>query len=165
MSFHRSRIVQLWSEWCLYDVLQEAINRELEDEKVSNGSREKNWFSTGCFPCCCFLIESIRFVSFGSSWSFGYNGQDYTALRFIPFSPLLPQKTSLRSFSFYVRITRLCRPNPHVERNSAFRYRQRWLHSALLHSANTTANSNDNNNREKNLTLSWLFSLPLHLLQ
>jgi hypothetical protein len=25
--------VQLWSEWCLYDVLQEAINRELEDEK------------------------------------------------------------------------------------------------------------------------------------
>ena len=23
-----SRIVQLWSEWCLYDVLQEAINRE-----------------------------------------------------------------------------------------------------------------------------------------
>ena len=141
MSFHRSRIVQLWSEWCLYDVLQEAINRELEEEKVSNGSREKNWFSTGCFPCCCFLIESIRLSLFGAAGNFGSNGQDYTALRFIPFSPLLPQKTSLRSFSFYVRIARLCRPHPHVERGSAFRYRQRWLHFALLHSANTTANS------------------------
>ncbi|MBV4224046.1 hypothetical protein KSZ35_25660 [Bacteroides xylanisolvens] len=58
MSFHRSRIVQLWSEWCLYDVLQEAINRELEDEKVSNGSREKNWFSTGVFPAVVFLSRA-----------------------------------------------------------------------------------------------------------
>jgi hypothetical protein len=35
VSFHRSGIGQLWSEWCLYDVLQEAISWELEDEKVS----------------------------------------------------------------------------------------------------------------------------------
>ena len=35
MSFHRSEIGQLWSEWCLYDVLQELMSRELEDEKVS----------------------------------------------------------------------------------------------------------------------------------
>ena len=123
MSFYRSRIGQLWSEWCLYDVLQDLMSRELEDEKVSNGSREKNWFSTGCFPCCCFLIEGISFISLCCSRNFGSNGQDYTTLRFIPFSPLLPQKTSLRSFSFYVRIVRLCRPNPHVERNRAFRYR------------------------------------------
>ena len=125
MSFHRSGIVQLWSEWCLYDVLQDLMSRELEDEKVSNGSRGKNWFSTGCFPCCCFLIEDISFIALCCSWNFESNGQDYTytTLRFIPFSPLLPQKTSLRSFSFYVRIVRLCRPNPHVERNSAFRYR------------------------------------------
>ena len=67
VSFHRSGIAQLWTKWCLCSVLQELMSRELEDEKVSNGSREKNWFSTGCFPCCCFLIESIRFVSFGSS--------------------------------------------------------------------------------------------------
>ena len=126
MSFHRSGIGQLWTKWCLYGVLQDLMSWELEDEKVSNGSREKNWFSTGCFPCCCFLIESIRFVSLESSRNFGSDGQDYT---------------SLRSFSFYVRIARLCRPNPHVERDSAFRYRQRWLHFALLHSANTTANS------------------------
>jgi len=50
--------VQLWSEWCLYDVLQEAINRELEDEKVSNGSREKNWFSTGVFLAVVFLSRA-----------------------------------------------------------------------------------------------------------
>ena len=123
MSFHRSRIVQLWSEWCLYDVLQDLMSRELEDEKVSVTIGKRTVFSTGCFPCCCFLIESISFISLFCSWNFGSNGQDYTTLRFIPFSPLLPQKTSLRSFSFYVRIARLCRPNPHVERNSAFRYR------------------------------------------
>ena len=127
MSFHRSGIVRIWSEWCLYDVLQDLMSQELEDEKVSNGSREKNWFSTGCFPCCCFLIESINFISLCCSRNFGSNGQNYTTLRFIPFSPLLPQKTSLRLFSFYVGIWSAKPGNPHVERNSAFRYQQRWL--------------------------------------
>jgi len=35
VSFHRSRVGQLWTKWCLCGVLQEAISRELEDEKVS----------------------------------------------------------------------------------------------------------------------------------
>ncbi len=46
MSFHRSRIVQLWSEWCLYDVLQDLMNRELEDEKVSVTIGKRTVFST-----------------------------------------------------------------------------------------------------------------------
>ena len=55
VSFHRPGIVQLWSEWCLYDVLQDLMNRELEDEKVSVTIGKRTVFSTGCFPCCCFL--------------------------------------------------------------------------------------------------------------
>ncbi|WP_373106915.1 hypothetical protein [Phocaeicola vulgatus] len=54
VSFHRSRFVQLWSEWCLYGVLQEAISWELEDEKVSVTIGKRTMFSIGCFPYCCF---------------------------------------------------------------------------------------------------------------
>ena len=41
VSFHRSRIVQLWSEWCLYGVLQDegrylaVLPREHEEEALN----------------------------------------------------------------------------------------------------------------------------------
>ena len=41
---------KLWSEWCLYDVLQDLMNRELEDEKVSVTIGKRTMFSIGCFP-------------------------------------------------------------------------------------------------------------------
>jgi hypothetical protein len=57
--FHRSRIVQLWSEWCLYGgVLQEAISWELEDEKVSVTIGKKN--------SCSVLVVSPIVVFFGT---------------------------------------------------------------------------------------------------
>jgi hypothetical protein len=58
VAFHRAVVGQLWTKWCLCGVLQELMSRELEDEKVSNGSREKNWFSTGVFPAVVFLSRA-----------------------------------------------------------------------------------------------------------
>jgi len=40
VAFHRAGVGQLWTKWCLCGVLQELMSRELEDEKVSNGSRD-----------------------------------------------------------------------------------------------------------------------------
>jgi hypothetical protein len=54
VSFHRSRIVQLWSEWCLYDVLQEAISWELEDEKVSVTIGKRTGLVLVVFPVVVF---------------------------------------------------------------------------------------------------------------
>ena len=59
MSFSSFRIVQLWSEWCLYDILQDLMNRELEDEKVSVTIGKRTVFSTGCFPYCCNIFGII----------------------------------------------------------------------------------------------------------
>ena len=35
MSFHRSRIVQLWSEWCLYDSNKLRIEIDKTDKSIS----------------------------------------------------------------------------------------------------------------------------------
>ena len=58
MSFHRSRIVQLWSEWCLYDVLQDLMSRELEDEKVSVTIGKRTGLVLVVFPVVVFLSRA-----------------------------------------------------------------------------------------------------------
>ena len=58
VSFHRSRIVQLWSEWCLYDVLQDLMSRELEDEKVSVTIGKRTGLVLVVFPVVVFLSRA-----------------------------------------------------------------------------------------------------------
>ena len=54
MSFYHSGIGQLWSEWCLYAVLQDLINWELEDEKVSVTIGKRTGLVLVVFPVVVF---------------------------------------------------------------------------------------------------------------
>ena len=70
--------MQLWSEWCLYGVLQEAISWELEDEKVSvkdsiKSSGKDLWQTV--FAECDFT--SVKDGTFPQAFSYEKDGDIY----------------------------------------------------------------------------------------